>query len=345
MCARAALEEQELLRVAILAATTLTAVASPVTAISGQPGFSVVDRIPGPDGSYDYISVDGATHRVFVARGNGVMAIDLASRSVTPILVAGDGVAAVQIIAGTDLMLSTNGNSNTATLFDRNSGVVKSTIPTGKEPDAALYDRASGLAFVMNWESKDVTLIDIANAAVVATIMVGGTPEAAVSDGEGHVYINIEDTAEIVEVDIGRRQVTDRYALPGCVEPTGLAYDPDTKLLISACHNGTAKLVNATTGRDRGSVKIGQGADGAIFDAQRRLVYIPCFDGTLAIFRLEHDGRAGMVTTVKTQKGARTAALDRETGRLYLPTAEYEVGADGKRQRVPGTFAVLVVAP
>lgn len=334
-----------MLRVSNLIAVVFITVAIPALAISGEAGYSVVDRIPGPDGSYDYISVDGAKQRVFVARSNGVMAIDLATRTVTPTLVAGEGVAAVEIISGTDLMLATNGESNMATLFDRNSGRVKARIPTGKEPDAALFDAASGLAFVMNWENEDVTLINVAREAVVATIAVGGKPEAAASDGEGHVYVNIRDTAEIVVIDVSRRRVARRYALPGCEEPTGLAYDPDTRLLVSACHNGTAKLIDAVTGTDRGSVRIGQGADGAIFDVPRRLVYIPCFDGTLAIFPLEREGRAGMVTTVNTQKGARTAALDGETGRLYLPTAEYRTDSEGKRHRVPNTFTVLVVAP
>ena len=317
----------------------------PALAISGEAGYSVVDRIPGPDGGYDYISVDSANHRVFVARTNGVMTIDLATRRVIPTVVTGEGVAAVAMIAGTDLMLATNGDSETATLFDRNSGAVKALIPTGKEPDAALFDAASGLAFVMNWGSEDVTVINVASATVVATIAVGGKPEAATLDGDGHMFVNILDTAEIVVIDVGERKVVRRYPLPGCKEPTGIAYDPASNLLISACHNGTAKLIDAGTGADRGSVRIGQGADGAIFDARRRLVYISCFDGTIAIFPLEHDGRPGVVTTVNTQQGARTSALDGETGRLYLPTTEYRKDSEGQRHRVPGTFMVLVVAP
>ena len=81
-------------------------------------------------------------------------------------------------------MLSTNGDSNTATLFDRHTGKVRASIPTGKEPDGAQYDEHSGLAFVMNGESEDVTVIDVKKAAAVATVPVGGVPEAAVSDGE-----------------------------------------------------------------------------------------------------------------------------------------------------------------
>lgn len=306
---------------------------------------SVVDRFAGPDGGYDYISVDSDTQRVFVGREDGVMTIDLRSRKVTPAFVAGEDVAAVLIIPGTPLMLSTNGDANTATLFDRNTGTVQATIATGKEPDAAQYDAGTGTLFVMNGESEDITFIDLKKAAAVATVAVGGKPEAAVSDGNGRLYVNIEDKAEIAAIDIASRRLVAHYKLPQCDEPTGLAYDPQSHSLISACHNHVAKVIDAATGADRGTVAIGQGADGSIFDAQRRLAYVSCIDGTLWIFPLSHDGKAGEATKVTTAYGARTEALDAKTGHLYLPRAEYKAGADGERKRVPGTFEVIVISP
>ena len=334
-----------MLRATLISSVLLVGVAAPVGSSAHDTSYSVVDHFPGPDGGYDYISVDSTTQRVFVARSSGVMTIDLATRKVTPGFVAGQGVAAVQIISGTDLMLSTNRDNKNATLFDRNTGTVKANIPTGTGPDAARYDEKTGLAFVMNAESEDVTFIDIAKAAVVATVALGGKPEAAAIDGQGRLYVNIEDTAEIAVVEVESRTVVARYKLLDCEEPTGLAYDAESNLLVSACANGKAKLIDAAKGSDRGSVAIGEGADGAIFDSARRLVYIPCYDGTLSIFSLERDGRAGVVTTVKTTAGARTAALDPANGRIYLPAAEYKKDAEGNRTRVPGTFQVLVVAP
>jgi DNA-binding beta-propeller fold protein YncE len=118
------------------------------------PAFAVIDRIPGGDGGYDYVCVDSTTRTVFVGRTTGVMRIDLETPKVTMNFVKGEDVAAVLIIPGTSLMLSTNGESNTATLFDRNSGSVKARIPTGKGPDGALYDTASKLAFVMNGDGN-----------------------------------------------------------------------------------------------------------------------------------------------------------------------------------------------
>ena len=331
---------KSLVQAAVLAAAAFAGVAG-----AKDAAYAVVDKFAGQDGGYDYISVDSAKQRLFVGRTEGVMTIDLATRKVTPVFVKADDVAAVLIITGTDLMLSTNGGSDDATLFDRNTGKVRATIPTGKGPDGALYDERNGLAFVMNGESGDVTFIDIKKAAPVATVSVGGVPEAAAIDGKGRLYVNIEDTNEIAVLDIAARKVVTRYALPGCDEPTGIAYDAQSNSLISACHNRTAKIIDAKSGADKQSVAIGEGADGAIFDAKRRLAYVSCMDGTLSIFPVGTDGKAGAVSQIETAVGARTQALDEKTGRIYLPRADYKPDASGKRARVPGTFEVLVVAP
>ena len=316
-----------------------------VTGGGADPAYRVVDRITGPDGRYDYVSVDPALGRVFVGRGNGVMTVDLPSRRVTPVLAKGVGVAAVLPLPDAGLILATNGDVDTAMLVDRRSGRVTATIPTGDDPDGAAYDAGSGLVFVMNGGSEDVSIIDPSIAREVARVPAGGVPEAAIADGRGNMFVNVEDTAEVIRIDVATRRVTGRYALPGCEEPTGIAYDHTTDLLISACHNGVAKLVNARTGADRGGFAIGKMADGAIFDEARRLIYIPCNDGTLWIVALDRTGATHPVATVPTQIGARTAALDPVSGRLYLPATDYTTPAQGDPERVPGTFRLLVVAP
>ncbi|MBL4803166.1 MAG: hypothetical protein JKY45_14875 [Emcibacter sp.] len=305
--------------------------------------YSIIERYKGPDGGYDYISIDVAAQRVFVGREYGVLAIDLESKTVIPKLMEANDVAAVLIIPETELMLSTIWGDNHAVLFNRKTGKVIAKIPTGKEPDGALYEKTSDLVFVMNGASEDITIIDIKQKNVIKTIPVGGKPEAAVADGKGRVYINIEDTAEIVVIDVKSLSIQARFTMPGCIEPTGIAYDDISGLLISSCHNGIAKLTQATNGADKGFVTIGQNADGAIFDPVRRQVYIPCMDGTLSIFSLDNKGQAGNIRVVKTQYGARTIGMDPVSGTLYLPATDYETNDKGEEVRKAGTFNVLVV--
>jgi YVTN family beta-propeller protein len=319
---------------------TLLTAALAMAAAEG-PHYAVVERIAGRDGGYDYLTVDSERQRLYAAREYGVMALDLATKKVTNTLVPANDVSAVVIIPGTSLMLSTEYGSDNVVLFDRFTGVVKTRIRAGKKPDAAVYDFHSGLAFVMNADSNDVTVIDVKAAKAVATVPMGGKPEGGAVDDQGHVFINIEDTTEIVVVDVAARKVTRRFKLPGCVEPTGIAYDAVTATLISVCHNGVAKIIDARNGADRGSVKIGLDADGAIFDSTRRLAFVPCKDGTLTVFRLDKSAVASVVDVVDTQRGARTAALDPASGRLYLSVAT--LGTDD--EPLPGTFRILVLAP
>jgi DNA-binding beta-propeller fold protein YncE len=222
---------------------------------------------------------------------------------------------------------------------------VKARIQTGQGPDSAAYDPATKLAFVMNSESSDVTVIDPIKAVPVGSIALGGHPEAAVADGRGHLFVNVEDRDEIADIDVGARKVIGRYKLPGCHEPTGIAFDALTGVLISACRNKVAKLIDAVSGADRGTLQIGEGADGAIFDARRRQLYIPSNEGLLSIFKLAEDGEVQTLQAVKTERYARTAALDEETGKLYLPADQRTEDAAHQLQQVPNTFHVLVVAP
>ncbi len=310
-------------------------------AAADAPRFSVVNRIAGPDGGYDYLSVDSERQRLYVGREYGVMAVDLATNKVIDRLVTAKDVAAVLIIPDSPLMLSTEYDGGTVVLFNRASGAVKTRIEVGKSPDAAMYDPSSKLVFVMNADSNDATILDVKRRKAVATLPLGGKPEAGVANGHGQVFVNIEDKAEIAVVDVKSRTVTNRIKLAGCIEPAGIAYDPVSDTLISACHNGVARLVNAVTGASRGAVAIGQDADGAIFDGPHRTVWIPCKDGTLTWFRLEANGKVTAVDSMQTEPGARTAALDPKTGRLYLAAGQST--PDGKP--VPGSFKILVVAP
>lgn len=332
---------------AILAAVALTS-CSPKSqpaktgSETAAPMWKVVDRLKAPEGGYDYASIDAEARQLFIGREYGVMTVDLNSNAIGT-LIKRDDVAAVLLIPGTDLLLTTNNGANTATLLNRKTGVVQADIKTGKGPDGALYDSVSGLAFVMNGDSEDVTLIDLKAAKPVATIKAGGAPEAAASDGKGRVYVNLEDKNEIAVVDVASRQIVGHYPLAGCNEPTGITYDAATGLLIPVCHNNIAKLIDAATGADKGSFAIGRGADGSLFDPKARIGYVSCIDGTLTIYKLDEKGQATVLQTLKTSDGARTAAFDPVSGKVYLPAATVEYDAKGEYLRADKNFSVVVV--
>jgi DNA-binding beta-propeller fold protein YncE len=327
---------------AALAATFLSAAAAALPVATPQ----VAERIAVPDGGWDLLAVDQEARRVLVARTDGVTAIDLADGKVTGRLVAGARLHAVVPIPHSGLALATAGGSNSAILFDARTGAVRGEVKTGANPDAAIYEPASRTIWVMNAKDGSITIVDPRAAKAVGTLAVGGALELPALDGRGHLFVNVEDKNEIVEIALSARKVMKHIALPGCDGPTGLAFATDG-ILVSACGNGVAKLVRASDGKLMGEIAIGPHPDGAFADPGRRRVYIPSGgDGTLAI--LDTSGPLPRkVATVQTQRGARTGAVDLASGRVYLPAARYEApAAPGQRPKlVPGSVEILVVQP
>jgi YVTN family beta-propeller protein len=306
--------------------------------------MAVIGTIAGPDGGWDYASVDPEGRRLFVAHGDAVMEVDLDSGKVNPKLVDGKRLHAVVPLPD-GRVLSTNGGANDVTLFEAATGTVIATIPTGANPDAAIYDPASGVALVMNGRSGDVTLIDPRTATAVGKVDIGGKLEFAAADGHGKAFVNVEDKAEIAVIDIAARAVIGRYALPGCEEPSGLAIDPASGLMVAACANQKAMVIVSGDGKIVATLPIGQRPDAVMFDTRRKLFFIPCGEGNLAVIRAGANATPAVIATIPTANGARTGAIDVKTGRIYLPTADFGAPAAGETRHpvIPGTFRILVV--
>ena len=317
-------------------------VSAPAFAIQGDAGYKIVAQLPAGDGGWDLLSVGG--RRLYVARSNGVTVFDLRTGKATDTIVTGQRVHAALAIPGSHDVLSTNGETNDAFLFDGRTGKIRATIRTGTKPDAAVYDPATRTVWIMNPGSGDITVVDPASANVLATVKIGGSLELAAADGRGSMFVNIEDKNEVAVVDTRHRQVTARFALRGCDGPTGIAYDPLAREIVSACANGIA-IVSDVNGRMMAQLPIGKGADGAVFDVRRHLALIPAGrDGNLTLIRLQPVPR--VVGQIATAASARTIALDPLTGRAYLPSAALAPAVNGERPKpVPGSFRVLVVAP
>jgi DNA-binding beta-propeller fold protein YncE len=314
-------------------------------ATGAQHKLTVLKTIARQEGDarLDYASIDNGARRLYVARGFGVTAIDLDSEHMTRQLVAGQHVHAVIPLPG-GRALSTNGDANTATLFDARSGEVIAQLDTGKDPDAAAFDSSSGLVFVMDAKEGDMTLIDPNGAKVVGRLPIGGKPEFAVTDGHGHLFVNVQDKNKMAVVDTAARKVLRSYDLPGCEGPTALGVDPESGILVAACANRAAVAIRASDGTVVAPhLAIDRKPDAVIFDAARKSFYIPCGrDGTLVVISETKEGTLAVQSSVATAVGAHTGALDPQTGRLYLPTADFHLTLSGIAP-ADGTFRILVL--
>ena len=207
--------------------------------------------------------------------------------------------------------------------------------------------------FTFNGRGQNATAIDATNGTVLGTIPLGGKPEFAQSDGKGLIYVNIEtDTGQIVAIDTRSLKEVKRYWLPGCQEPSGLAFDRASTRLFSVCGNAVMVVSDPATGKVVTTVPIGPGVDAAAYDPATRLVFASNGgDGTMTVVHQESADRYTVLGNVATKRGSRTMALDPRTHRIYLSSAEFGPapapaepgGRPGRPPMIPGSFAILVL--
>ncbi|HET7233979.1 MAG TPA: YncE family protein [Longimicrobium sp.] len=340
------------LAVLIALAASTAAAQTPAPAPASGP-YRVLHRtVTGGEGGWDYLTLDGAGHRVFMSRGTHVMVVDLRRDSLAGDIPSTPGVHGIALAPELGKGFTSNGRDSAVTIFDlRTLATTGSVKVTGRNPDAILYDPATRRVFTFNGGSGNATAIDAARGTVAGTVALAGKPEAAVLDGAGHVWVNIEDRSEIEEFDARSLRSLGHWALEGCEEPSGLAIDRAHGRLFSVCSNGTMAVTNLSTHRVVATVPIGQGADGAAFDPSTAMVFSSNgADGTMTVVHQDAPDRYRVVQTLATQRGARTIALDPATHRVYTVTAELGTAPAAtpgnprpRRPVLPGTFVLLTV--
>ncbi len=319
--------------------------------LQGGTSYKVVGRYPIPGvGGFDYVTLDGAARRLYVSHGTQVDVLDADNGKVVGTITDTPGVHGVAIASAFKRGFTSNGRESKVSMFDPATLQLIKKIDVGKGPDGIYYDPGSKRVFTNNHGSHDITALDAATGDVVGTVKVEGDGEQAVIGNNGLIYVNSEDTAEVVAFDPKSLEVKKRFPIGVAKVPTGLAYDAKTKRLFIGCRNEPKMVVmDADTGKVINSFPIGAGVDYAGFDPETSLIFFSCGDGTLSIYHEKSADSYEDAGAVKTQPSAKTMAFDPKTKKIFLPAAEYqeipatEPGRRPQRSVKPGTFAVLVV--
>jgi YVTN family beta-propeller protein len=248
---------------------------------------------------------------------------------------------------------SSNGKESKSSVVDLKTLKTFSKIDTGESPDALVYEPLRGEVYIFNHKGNSATVIDAKEAKAVATIPLGGGPEfAAVDDTASRIYCNIEDKNEVAVIDTAKHEVIARWPLAPGDGPSGIALDAAHHRLFATCHNKMMVMLDTKTGKVITTVPIGAGVDGCAFDETAQLAFASCGEGITTIAKEEAPEKLSVVQTLKTERGARTMALDPKTHRIYLPSAQFapapspSPGASPVRPSiVPNTLKLLVYAP
>jgi YVTN family beta-propeller protein len=316
--------------------------------------YLFLNEIPiGGEGGWDILTIDSSANRLYLSHATKVVVVDLNKNAVVGEIAETPGVHAFVAVPEFQRGFSSNGKEAKSSVVDLTTLKTISKIDTGQNPDAIVYEPHHHEVYVFNHTGNSVTVIDAKSATVTATIPLGGSPEFAVVDEKaGRIYCNIEDKSEVAVIDSTKHEVVARWPIAPGEEPSGIALDAARHRLFATCHNKMMVMVDTQTGKVVANVPIGGGVDGCAFDDASQLAFASCGDGTTTIAKEETPQKLTVVQTLKTERGARTMALDPKTHRIYLPTAQFQPapspspGASPARPTiVPNTLKLLVYGP
>ncbi len=320
----------------------------PVLLIAGAAfaaeGFHVINKIKiGGAAGFDYLFADPANHRLYTSHGSSVEIVDTNSGKHIGTVGEQRGVHGVVPVPDLNKGFITNGQANAVVMFDLKTFAKMGEIPTGTNPDAICYEPRTKRIFAFNGRSNNATAIDAASGQVISTFAVGPKPENCATDRAGKVYVNIENSSEVVEIDAAKPAVLRRAKLAPCEEPSGMAIDLKGRKLFSVCGNNLMVVTDIPTMKVVATAPIGDGADGAGYDSGLGLAFSSNGgSGNMTIVKLVN-GKYQAVDTVPTEPGARTIAVDDTNHRVYLLANEPGPEQGGRRRPVPDSYHVIVV--
>jgi len=299
---------------------------------------------------FDSITVDSAARRVYLSHGTEIKVIDADSGAVISNITGLKQVHDVAVAGEFGRGFISDGAQGKVIIFDLQTLKVTGEAKADKDADCVIYDPFSKRVFVMNGDPHSSTVIEAKSGSVVGTIELGGGPEFAVADGNGTVFVNLEDKSELVVIDSRSLKIKSRWpVVPSCT-PTALAMDREhRRLFIGGRGPKLLEVMDADNGRVIQTFPIADRVDTNVYEPETGLIFSSTRDGTIHIFHEDSPDKYSVLDTVKTEFGAKTMGLDSKTHNLYLDTANFGPPPAPTSERphpqpapILGTFHLLV---
>jgi len=343
----------------------------------------------GGEGGWDYIYADSAGRRLYIPRG-AVRATDATDRS--PATEASpprltvfdlDTLASVNELSGVGgqgtAVDPETGHGFTSdhpqiSMFDTKTLTKLKSIDVGDaRPDGILFDAFSKRVYVFSHPTKNATVIDAKYGTVVGTIDLGGVPEEGVADGNGMLYVVIQDpVGSVTAVELKSMKAVGHYSLVDMGSCNGLALDVKNSVLFAACNRpsppagqpsnagpGTGQseaamvVLSAKDGKVLAKLPLAGRSDGAVFNPATMEAFSTGGNGTLTVVKEKTPVTFEVEQVLNTMNGARTIALDTKTGHVLTMSQERNSPPSGAAtspsgrppvgSTVPGSFTILMI--
>jgi DNA-binding beta-propeller fold protein YncE len=305
----------------------------------------------GGDGGFDYVYADVVGRRLYIPRTGSAPRVTVFNLdTLEPV---GEIPKAAAHGAAVDPK-SNHGfaSSKPVVMWDSKTLATMKTIDAQGNPDGILFDPFNERVYIFSHVAPNATVIDAKDGSIVGTMDLGGEPEQAVTDGKGHLYVDLEDKKTIAAVDAKTLTVTARYDIAGHGGgPGGLAFDVKNHILFATCQEPNMMVIlSSDDGKIITSLPIGTGTDGAVFNPATMEAFSSQRDGTLTVVKENSPVSFVVEQTVQTMPSAKTLTLDSKTNHIVLIAAEFgppptpaPAGGRGRGPMVPDSFSILVV--
>jgi DNA-binding beta-propeller fold protein YncE len=309
----------------------------------------------GGDGGFDYVYADVDGRRLYIPRTGPAPRITVFNldtlEPVGEIPNASARGAAVDPKSGHGFS-----SSRPVVMWDTKTLATIKTIDVQGNPDGILFDPFNQRVWVFSHRQPNATVINAADGSVAGTVDLGGAPEQAVTDGKGHLWVDIEDKDNIAAVDARTLTVTAHFELSDkCGGPGGLGFDAKNRILFATCHNpAVMAILGADDGKLITTLPIGTGTDGGGFNPNTMEAFSSGGVGTLTVVKENSPTSFAVEQNLPTMRGGKTMTIDTKTNRVLVIAAEYAAPATpptspppgargGRGQMVPGSFTILAI--
>jgi len=332
----------------------------------------------GGEGGWDYIYADVAGRRLYIPRG-ATRAV--AATDTTPAVPAGPARLTIFNLDTLEPVGEISGVGGNGTAVDPKSGhgftsdhpkvsmfdtktmtLIKSIDVGAAQPDGIYFDAFNERVYVFSHPTKDATVIDAKDGTVLGTIDLGGVPEQGVGDGNGMLYVVMQDAqGSVTAVDVKTMKAIAHYPFGDKGRCNGLALDAKKHVLFAACGNSgnppaqpaqpMMVILSAEDGKIFTSLPLAGGSDGAVFNPSTMEAYSTQGNGTLTVVQEKSPTSFEVEQNLQTMNGARTIAFDSKTNHILTMSQERGPapppppggGRGPQGAAVPGSFTILMI--
>src|SRR5580704_13839080 len=202
-------------RVSLMVAVVMAMVPVSSQAQVAGPYKVLLTAKVGGEGGFDYVYADDSGRRLYVPRMGGgqngpagrVTVFNLDTlESAGEIAASGHG-AAVDPKSGHGFA-----SSNPVVMWDTKTLQTIKSIQVEGGPDGIMFDPFNARVYVWSHRTPNATVINAADGSIAGTLDIDGAPEQSVTDGKGHIYVDVEDKANVAVIDAATMTVTAHYS-------------------------------------------------------------------------------------------------------------------------------------